>query len=95
MAHANVPTNGTVLDVGCGMARALRMLAARFANSRFTGLDLCDDAITAARAEADKAGRWEVEVATNDLSTRTLEALTVAEVEEFVSLTEGIAAAAV
>ncbi len=45
--------------------------------------------------EADKAGRWEVEVATNDLSTRTLEALTVAEVEEFVSLTEGIAAAAV
>lgn len=43
--------------------------------------------------DADRAGRRKVEEATNDLSTRTLEALTVTEAEEFVSLTEGIIAA--
>ncbi len=40
--------------------------------------------------EADRAGRWEVEEATNDLSTATFSVLSDAEFEEFVALTEGM-----
>lgn len=57
-----------VLDVGCGRARALRMLAARFASSRFTGLDLCEDAIAAARVEAKKAGLTNIEIKQHDVT---------------------------
>ncbi len=45
--------------------------------------------------EADRAGRWEVEEATNDLSTTTFAALSDAEFEEFVSLTAGMVEASV
>ena len=38
-----------VLDVGCGIGRTLIALASAYPNSRFTGYDLCDDAIKAAR----------------------------------------------
>jgi SAM-dependent methyltransferase len=44
-----------VLDVGCGSGRALAELAARYPASRFTGYDLCPEAVAAARAGA--AGR--------------------------------------
>lgn len=38
-----------VLDAGCGAGRALTALAARYPNSRFTGYDLCTEAIEIAR----------------------------------------------
>ncbi|MEO0499230.1 MAG: class I SAM-dependent methyltransferase [Pseudomonadota bacterium] len=38
-----------VLDVGCGRGRALRELAARYPNSRFTGYDLWAEAVAHAR----------------------------------------------
>jgi len=41
-----------VADIGCGSGRAMNRLAALYPNSRFTGIDLCADAIEAARAEA-------------------------------------------
>ncbi|MBN1446661.1 MAG: methyltransferase domain-containing protein [Bacteroidetes bacterium] len=41
-----------VLDVGCGMGRAVVTLAAAFPRSRFTGYDLSPAAITAAKASA-------------------------------------------
>ena len=41
-----------VLDVGCGRGRALNRLAAAFPRSRFTGYDLGEEGIEAARAEA-------------------------------------------
>jgi len=41
-----------VLDAGCGSGLALVALARRFPRSRFTGVDLCADAIASARAEA-------------------------------------------
>jgi 2-polyprenyl-3-methyl-5-hydroxy-6-metoxy-1,4-benzoquinol methylase len=41
-----------VLDVGCGAGRAMIMLARTFPNSRFTGIDLCEDAIALARQHA-------------------------------------------
>jgi len=45
--------------------------------------------------EADKAGRWAIEETTNELSVHTLAPLNDAELEEFVTLTAGIAEAAV
>jgi SAM-dependent methyltransferase len=41
-----------VLDVGCGAGRALIELAVAYPNSRFTGYDLSEDAVAAARADA-------------------------------------------
>jgi SAM-dependent methyltransferase len=45
-----------VLDVGCGSGRAINAMAARYPNSRFTGYDLCPDAVERARAEAARRG---------------------------------------
>ena len=45
-----------VLDVGCGAGRAMNLLAETFPASRFTGFDLCPDAIEAAQAEARRRG---------------------------------------
>jgi 2-polyprenyl-3-methyl-5-hydroxy-6-metoxy-1,4-benzoquinol methylase len=41
-----------VLDVGCGAGRAMILLAKMFPKSRFTGIDLCEDAIQLARQHA-------------------------------------------
>lgn len=41
-----------VMDVGCGIGRALNLMAATFPNSRFTGYDFSTEAIETARAEA-------------------------------------------
>jgi len=41
-----------VLDVGCGAGRAMILLARMFPKSRFTGIDLCEDAIALARQHA-------------------------------------------
>ncbi|MBF2047146.1 MAG: class I SAM-dependent methyltransferase [Elainella sp. C42_A2020_010] len=43
-----------VLDVGCGSGRALNRLATLFPNSRFTGYDLCEDAIAVAMNAAQE-----------------------------------------
>ncbi len=43
-----------VLEVGCGSGLALCRLASLFPQSRFTGYDLCDDAIAAAKREAQR-----------------------------------------
>jgi len=45
-----------VLDAGCGCGSALLALAARFPQSRFTGYDLCADAIDVAATAARHAG---------------------------------------
>lgn len=43
-----------VLDIGCGSGLAACKLAEMFPRSRFTGYDLCEDAIAAARREAQR-----------------------------------------
>jgi SAM-dependent methyltransferase len=43
-----------VLDVGCGKGHALNILAQAFPKSRFVGIDLCEEAVEAGRAEAAK-----------------------------------------
>jgi ubiquinone/menaquinone biosynthesis C-methylase UbiE len=54
-----------VLDLGCGRGKALILMAENFPNSRFTGYDFSENAIAAARAEAQQKGlsniRFEVQ----------------------------------
>ena len=57
-----------VLDVGCGRGRILHRLATLFPASRFTGIDLSEEAIAYARAEATRQGLDNVEFVVADLS---------------------------
>jgi len=57
-----------VVDIGCGSGRAACRLASEFPRSRITGYDLCEDAIVAARAEADRQGLENVRFETRDLA---------------------------
>jgi ubiquinone/menaquinone biosynthesis C-methylase UbiE len=45
-----------VADVGCGSGHAVNLMAEAFPRSRFTGFDLSDTGLAAARAEADTKG---------------------------------------
>lgn len=45
-----------VLDVGCGAGRALLRLASTYPESRFVGLDLCEDAFRQTQQQANKQG---------------------------------------
>jgi 2-polyprenyl-3-methyl-5-hydroxy-6-metoxy-1,4-benzoquinol methylase len=57
-----------VLDVGCGRGRILHRLATLFPASRFTGIDLSEEAIGYARAEAAGQGLDNVDFVVADLS---------------------------
>lgn len=58
-----------VLDVGCGSGRALNFLALIFPQSRFTGYDFSEEAITAAKNEAEKIGLSNVQFQIKDAAT--------------------------
>lgn len=57
-----------VLDAGCARGTALLALAQRFPNSRFTGYDLCEDAIAHAADAARAAGLTNLRFETRDLT---------------------------
>jgi len=57
-----------VLDAGCGRGRILLRLAELYPRSRFTGIDLSEEAIAYARASADARGLRNVEYLAGDLS---------------------------
>lgn len=57
-----------VLDVGCGRGRALLQLAVAFPASEFTGLDLSQEAIDYARAEAQRQDLRNVHFEVRDVS---------------------------
>jgi SAM-dependent methyltransferase len=57
-----------VLDAGCGSGRALLALAERFPDSRFTGYDLCAEAIATARQAASAAGLSNLTYEVRDLT---------------------------
>jgi SAM-dependent methyltransferase len=57
-----------VLDAGCGRGTALLAMAQRYPASRFTGYDLCTDAIDFATASARQAGLENVRFEVRDLS---------------------------
>jgi len=58
-----------VVDVGCGRGRAIMHLAELFPNSRFTGLDLLEDAINDAILEAQDRGLTNVTFRQQDAAT--------------------------
>jgi len=57
-----------VLDVGCGSGHALNLMAREFPQSRFTGMDFSEQAIAAARAEADACGLQHVTFQQHDVA---------------------------
>jgi len=57
-----------VLDVGCGSGRAMNLLAGTFPASRFTGFDLCPDAVELARAEASRRGTKNIRFEAKDVA---------------------------
>lgn len=57
-----------VLDVGCGRGRVPIVMAQRFPNSRFTGIDLSEDAIAWAQHQAYVTGLDNIEFKVRDLS---------------------------
>jgi 2-polyprenyl-3-methyl-5-hydroxy-6-metoxy-1,4-benzoquinol methylase len=57
-----------VLDAGCARGSALLAMAGRFPRSRFTGYDLCPDAIDFANAAAHGQGLTNVRFETRDLT---------------------------
>ncbi|WP_455222520.1 class I SAM-dependent methyltransferase [Kaarinaea lacus] len=57
-----------VLDVGCGSGRAMNLLAEKFPNSEFVGIDLSTEAIAHAQNEAQRKNLGNVRFITKDLS---------------------------
>ncbi len=57
-----------VLDAGCGAGRAIIRMAELYPQSRFTGIDLCSDAIEMAIAEASARNVHNVTFEARDLS---------------------------
>jgi len=57
-----------VVDVGCGAGRALLLMARAFQKSRFTGLDLCEDAFAEAQVEAARTGVANLSFEARDLA---------------------------
>jgi 2-polyprenyl-3-methyl-5-hydroxy-6-metoxy-1,4-benzoquinol methylase len=66
--HDRLEAGIDVLDAGCGKGSALIALARRYPRSRFTGYDLCADAIEAAQRAADAEALANVTFAARDLT---------------------------
>jgi len=56
IARLDVPTGGTVLEVGCGTGRNLVAVAKRYPGTRLFGLDISEAMLTTARAKVAAAG---------------------------------------
>jgi 2-polyprenyl-3-methyl-5-hydroxy-6-metoxy-1,4-benzoquinol methylase len=57
-----------VLDVGCGSGHAINLMARAFPNSRFTGYDFSDEALSVARAEASEWGLTNAKFVAQDVA---------------------------
>ncbi len=57
-----------VLDVGCGRGRAINLMAEKFPNSQFVGMDLSIEAIVSAKHEAREKGLHNVQFIGKDLT---------------------------
>ncbi len=58
-----------VADVGCGSGHAVNLMAEAFPGSRFTGLDLSEEAVTVGRAEAERKGLSNARFEARDAAT--------------------------
>lgn len=64
--QAQLEAGADVADIGCGSGKAINYLAALYPNSRFHGIDLCEEAIISARREAAELGLTNVEFTAMD-----------------------------
>jgi 2-polyprenyl-3-methyl-5-hydroxy-6-metoxy-1,4-benzoquinol methylase len=58
-----------VTDVGCGSGHAVNLMAEAFPASRFTGIDLSEEAVAVGRAEAERKGLSNVRFEARDAAT--------------------------
>ncbi len=56
ISRLDVPSGGTVLEVGCGTGRNLIAVARRYPSARLFGLDISEAMLTTARAKVAAAG---------------------------------------
>ncbi|UVO55813.1 class I SAM-dependent methyltransferase [Sphingomonas sp. SUN039] len=56
IARLDVPSGGTVLEVGCGTGRNLIAVAKRYPAAKLYGLDISEEMLTTARASVTRAG---------------------------------------
>jgi ubiquinone/menaquinone biosynthesis C-methylase UbiE len=66
LSHASVPTNATILDIGCGGGRTIAKLAAIARDGKVFGIDYSEDSVAIARrtnAKLIDTGRVDVRVA--------------------------------
>jgi 2-polyprenyl-3-methyl-5-hydroxy-6-metoxy-1,4-benzoquinol methylase len=63
-----------VLDIGCGMGKALILMAETYPYSHFTGLDLSEEAISKAKATAKEKGLTNITFKVQDLTEFDMEA---------------------
>lgn len=64
LSQIAIPSNATILDIGCGGGRTISKLAKKAREGRIYGIDYSDDSVAIARktnAELIKAGRVEIE----------------------------------
>ena len=73
-AEERLERGASLLDLGSGRGLALLALAERFPRSRFVGLDLSNEAVEFARAQAASLGLENVEFSVRDLSTFDVDA---------------------
>ena len=64
----DLETGVRAMDLGCGSGRALNQMAKAFPKSQFVGYDLCEEAITAAKAEAERLGLENISFEIRDVS---------------------------
>ena len=74
-----------VADIGCGSGHAINLLAEAFPKSRFTGIDLSEEAIAVARKEAEAKGLTNARFEARDAAT-----LDVSEAFDFVTTFDAV-----
>lgn len=70
IAELNVPSGGTVLELGCGTGRNLILAARKYPAARFHGIDISQEMLITARANVARAGQADrVTLAQGDASS--------------------------
>lgn len=67
--HEHLERGISVLDIACGKGLAMLHLAKRYPRSRFTGVDMSEEAIMLGRDEARAAGARNLELIVGDVTT--------------------------
>jgi S-adenosylmethionine-diacylgycerolhomoserine-N-methlytransferase len=65
----NIPPTGSVLEVGCGTGRNLLILARRFPNAQFYGIDISSEMLRTAQRKVRRSGLTNIHLAQTDILT--------------------------